>query len=58
MSTPQKVSFTEIAGCKYLKYEETCYGPIQYCDLQAWGNDAPCCDKIKQTCESEHHIIM
>ncbi|HHV18906.1 MAG TPA: hypothetical protein GXZ27_08640 [Thermoanaerobacterales bacterium] len=58
MAIPQKVNFTEIASCKYLKYEETCYGPIQYCSLQAWGKHAACKNDIKQTCENEHYIIM
>lgn len=58
MAVPKKVDFTEIANCKYLKYEETCYGPIQYCNLQAWGNHVACSKDIKQTCENEHYIIM
>ncbi|WP_422444792.1 hypothetical protein [Thermoanaerobacterium sp. DL9XJH110] len=58
MPAPKKVNYTEIAGCEFLKCEDTCYGPICYCDLEAWGNKAPCSDAVKETCEKEHHIIM
>jgi len=58
MAIPRKINFTEIATCKHLKYEETCYGPIQYCSLHVWGNHVPCSEDIKEICEKDHYIIM
>ena len=58
MSTPTKVNYTEISGCKFLKCEDTVYGPICFCDLAAWGKTAACNEEIKDVCEKEHHIIM
>ena len=58
MTVPKTTSFTEIANCKHLKYEETCYGPIQYCSLQAWGHTPACSYDVKQICENEHFIVM
>jgi hypothetical protein len=57
-NTPQKVDYTEISRCKYLKCEDTCYGSICFCDLEAWGHKAECGDSIKNTCQENHHIIV
>ncbi|MDN5302585.1 MAG: hypothetical protein PWQ60_2099 [Thermoanaerobacteraceae bacterium] len=58
MATPQKVNYTDISRCQYLKCEDTCYGPICYCTLEAWGEKAVCGQPVKEACEKEHYIVM
>jgi len=58
MAIPQKVDFTDISTCQFLKCEDTCYGPICYCILEAWGDKTLCPREVKEVCEKEHYIVM
>lgn len=58
MAIPQKVDFTDISSCQFLKCEDTCYGPICYCILEAWGDKTLCPHEVKEVCEKEHYIVM
>lgn len=58
MGIPNKIDYTDISRCKHLKCEDTCYGTICFCDLEAWGDKAICGNNVKTACQEEHHIIM